>query len=153
MLAAPPAAAEVAPSVAVRGAESRSPSPRRSAADESLAEALAELAEVDDCAAESDLPPPSPVAKQTARDILEKVARAVPRDYAVSPWDDGAVIVYSSGGIGRRVSILCDSQGDAAYYVVRPDGRNDKGDRRPAGDIPLDFICGALRELNAPAPE
>ena len=49
---------------------------------------------IDAYAAECDLHPPSPKAKETAQEILEKIARAVPRDYAVSPWDDGVIVVH-----------------------------------------------------------
>lgn len=112
-----------------------------------LAEALGELEELDDYAAEAEMQPPSPVAKKAARFLLKQLARTLPRDYAVSLWEDGDVTVYSSGGLGWRVSVDFHADGGATILVTRPDKRSREQHYESAQDLPIGVVVAALKEM------
>ena len=111
-----------------------------------LAEALEELGELDEYAAESGLPPPSPNAVRFARRILEKVVRAVPLYYSVSPGEGGKVAIQAGDGRENAVSLLCDAAGGASCYVS-VDGENRRAHYDSAGRLPDSFVLDALRQL------
>lgn len=108
---------------------------------------MAELAELDDFAAEVEAEPPSPAAKKTARLLLAEITRIVPRYYAVSPWEKGAVVVQSSGGKGHRVSVYCEADGGASFYVTRPGRGTEKVYYPPESALPAKPVIQALKEL------
>ncbi len=120
---------------------------RETKAEKCLAAARGELAELDGYAAEEEMPPPSSAAKKTADILLRQLARKLPRDYAVSLWEDGDVIVFSSGGRGWRVSVYCRANGGASFYVSRPDGHERESHYQSAGDLPVAGVIGAIREM------
>ena len=120
------------------------------ASEKSLAEALSELEELDDYAAEEDLPPPSPIAKNIARDILNQLTSILPRYYAVSPWEDGDIVVFSEGS-GSRVSVFCRANGGASLYVNFPNNRDYEHHCTLAEDLPVDSVIDALEKIPTPA--
>ena len=113
-----------------------------------LDEALADLADLDDYAKEKSLPPPAPLAKESAQEFLRKVVREVPRCYAVSPWDGGKVVVHTRGAKGFGVGVYFNAEGGASCYVTRPgvEGNEEHHYSRLSG-FPNEFILAALREL------
>ena len=117
---------------------------------EFLAAALEELADLDAYAAEVALPPPAPMARKAARKLLEKLVRMAPREYDLSPWENGGVVVYSCGGPGRRVSILCDERGEASYLVIHPDPKREvfPTPAQAVQELPMDILAQAVRELD-----
>ena len=121
---------------------------RKSANEKFLAEALDELAELDDCAEEDEFAPPSPIAKNLARKLLEELTRELPRYYAVSLWEDGDVVIYAVGS-GWRVNIFCRTNGGASFYVNSPDKRDYEGHYETASDMPIALIFDALKKLSA----
>ena len=120
----------------------------KNASEKFLAEALDELAELDDYAKEEEFDPPSPIAKELARKLLEELTRELPRYYAVSLWEDGDVVVYSASA-GWRVSIYCRANGGASFYVNSPDKRDYEGHYESASDMPIALIFDALKKLSA----
>ena len=123
---------------------------QRQASEKSLAEALSELEELDDYAAEEDLPPPSPIAKNIARGILNQLTSILPRYYAVSPWEDGDIVVFSEGS-GSRVSVFCRANGGASLYVNFPNNRDYEHHCTLAEDLPVDSVIDALEKIPTPA--
>ena len=122
---------------------------RKAAAQKSLNEALEDLADLDDYAREKSLPPPAPLAKESAREFLRKVAREIPRCYAVSPWDGGKVVVHTRDAKGFGVGVYFNAEGGASCYVTRPKGGGgDKENHysRLSG-FPDEFVLAALRGL------
>ena len=117
------------------------------AAHKSRANALEELAELGGDAVEDGRQPPSPIAEESARLLIEKLARELPRDYSVSLVEDGDVAVYSSGGIGWRVSVYCRANGGASLYVTRPDEASRDSHYRSAQALPVNLIIDALKEM------
>ena len=118
------------------------------ASGKSLAEALSELEELDDYAAEEDLPPPSPIAKNIARDILNQLTSILPRYYAVSPWEDGDIVVFSAGA-GSRASVFCRANGGASLYVTLPNKRGYENHYDQAQDLSVDSIIEAMKKIPA----
>ena len=113
-----------------------------------LDEALRQLAELDDYAETGEHLPPSPTAKKSAQNLLGILARKAPRDYMISLWEDGDVVVYS-GGAGWRVDIYCRANGGAAFYVSSPDKRDYEGHYQSAQDMPASLIIDALKNIPA----
>ena len=118
------------------------------ASEKSLADALSELEELDDYAAEEDLPPPSPTAKKIAEDILHHLTSKLPRYYAVSLWEDGDVVVFSADS-GSRASVFCRTNGGVSLYVNFPGNRGYELHYDQAGDLPLDSIIDAMNKIPA----
>ena len=118
------------------------------ATQKSLANALTELEELDDYAAENELTPPAPAAKKFAREILGVLAARAPRHYSVSLWEGGDVIVYS-GNTEWRVSIYCRADGGAACYVSSPNNHDRDSAYQRAQDMPVDRIIDELNLIPA----
>ena len=114
-----------------------------------LAEAIEELEDLNEYAAESGLPPPSPNAIQSARRILEKVVRAAPLYYSVSPGEDGEVAIQTGSGQENAVMILCDAKGGAACYVS-VDGENRRAHYDSARNLPDSFVLEAMQKMELP---
>lgn len=114
-----------------------------------LDEALADLADLDEHAAELDMPPPDPSAKKAARAFLPKAVREAPRDYAVSPWGDGSVIVFAQGKKGFRVSVYFETDGSAVCHIIRP--RFEQSEKRhfsPAEEVACEWVFEAFRNVD-----
>ena len=118
------------------------------AGEKSLAEAMSELAELDDYAIEEELMPSSPTAKTLAKNILDQLTSELPRDYSISLWEDGDVVVYS-GGNGWRVNVFCRTNGGASLYVTSPDNRADEHHYQLARDMPISLVVEALKKIPA----
>ena len=135
----------------LRGGESIRPRKRRTdddAARRFLSEALEELGELEEYAAESELSPPAPLAKESARKFLRKVVRESPRCYAVSPWDGGKVVVHTRDAKGSGIGVYFSAEGGASCYVtVAGEGRNRRAHYDSARDLPDSFVLEALRKL------
>ena len=114
--------------------------------EQSLNEALAELAELDDYAKDEELTSPSPVAKDFAKQILEKFARELPRYYSVSLWEDGDVVI-AAGESSWRISIYCRANGGASLYVNSPHENDSEHHYQLAKDLPVDLITDALKKV------
>ena len=113
-----------------------------------LSEALEELGELEEYAAESELPPPAPSAVESARRILEKVTREAPLYYSVSPGEDGDVAIQVADNHKNGVMILCNAEGGASCYVSMADeSQNRHAHYDSAGALPDSFVLEALREL------
>ncbi len=121
---------------------------QRRAINESLDNALNELAELDDYAAESELTPPVPAAKKFAREILGILTSRAPRHYSVSLWEDGDVVIYS-GNTEWRVSVYCRADGGAAFYVSSPNNHDHDSEYQLAQDMPVDPIIDTLNKIPA----
>lgn len=115
-----------------------------------LREVLEDLSELDEYAAELDLPPPDPAAKEAARVFLHEAMREAPRDYAVSPWNDGSVIVYAQGKKGFRVSVYFETDGSAVCFVARLNlKKSEERHFSPAEKVANEWVFEALRKLQA----
>ena len=113
-----------------------------------LDEALRQLAELDDYAETGEHLPPSPTARKSAQNLLGVLARKAPRDYMVSLWEDGDVVIYSSGA-GWRVDIYCRANGGVAFYVSPPDKRSYERHYPAIQDRPVGDIINALKKIPA----
>ena len=122
-----------------------------SGAGKFLAEALAELSDLDNDAGECDLPPPSPLARRMAESFLRAAFREVPLGYSVSPWENGGVVVGARGEAGHAVSVFFDASGEASCYVSHPESGDGGSERRypvrAAENLPDDFVRNALLKI------
>lgn len=117
------------------------------AARKYLSDAREQIADLDDYAAETEMPPPSPVAKALAARLLDKIVPAVPRYYGISPWEDGDVVIQANGAKNHSVSVCCRATGGASLYVVRPEGCVHERHYRPPETITAGEITEALKQM------
>ncbi len=116
------------------------------ASEKSLADALSELEELNDYATEEELSPPSPTAKKIAEDILHHLTSKLPRYYAISPWEDGDIVVFSERA-GLRVSVFCRANGGVSLYVNSPHNHDYEIHHTLAQDLPIDSIIDAMKKI------
>ena len=114
-----------------------------------LSEALAALDDLDDYAAETEMEPPSPAAKKLARRLLKEFFSAVPRRYAFSPWEKGALIIQANGAKHCSVSVYCRADGAASLYVFRPQGCVQENHYHLPESIPASEVIKALKGLDS----
>ena len=113
-----------------------------------LREALEDLAELDEYAAELDMPAPDPAAIEAAREFLHQAVRAVPRSYSVSPWGDGSVIVNAQGKKGFSVNVSFETNGSAVCFVGRLNlEQSEERHFSPAQKVANEWVFRAVREL------
>lgn len=113
-----------------------------------LQEALEDLAELNEYAAELDLPPPAPATKEAARVFLHAAAQKVPRCYAISPWEERTVVVYTQEKPGFRADIFFDDQGGASCLITRPENKKCEQRHYPKADqVANEWVFDALRNL------
>ena len=113
-----------------------------------LSEALEDLAEMDEYAAELNIAPPAPVALAAAKAFLQQAVREAPRRYAICPAPECAAVVYKQDAHQLRVDIFFDPDGSASCYINRP--RSTKSDIRhysPAAKVANKEIFDVLREM------
>lgn len=118
-----------------------------------LHDALRDLDEARDEALEEDFPVPSNTALAHARTILCAVYECSPRRYEVYPTPDGEVAIDASGGFGRSVLLLCESEG-GVLCLVNMNGSHRRARYSDAKGLPDGFVHEALAELerrNEPA--
>ena len=111
-----------------------------------LADALAELAEVDDEIAEDDLPPVGDTTKAEAERLVRDLAWT-PLAPSVYPTQDAEIALhFKSPGVSGTVVILLSDGGraDCHAYV---DGRSRRAHYQTSSDLPDAFVLDQLRRL------
>lgn len=117
-----------------------------SAAD--LEDALQELAEVSDYAAEDGIDVPSEIASANAERLLKAMYAISPRRYGVYPAPDGYIAIDARGPNDRGMVVTCDSDG-GALCLVSIDGERRRARYSTARQLPDGFIREALADLDA----
>ena len=122
-----------------------------SSADSLVAESFKEFEQIDEEAAEMEVPPPGEGVKKTARRILAALAREFPRYYLVSPGDNRDVTIQASAGMGkgRGVLIVCDGDGVACFVTMNGKNSRRRYDTKAAKNLPNKFIRTAIRNLES----
>ena len=118
-----------------------------------LADALAELAEVDDEIAEDDLPQVSDTTKAEAERLVRALTQRAPASVllAVYPTQDaGIALHFKAPGMSGTVVILLSDGGraDCHAYV---DGRSRRAHYQNSSDLPDAFVLDQLRRLTPPS--
>ncbi len=111
-----------------------------------LADALAELAEVDDEIAEDDLPQVGDTTKAEAERLVRALAWT-PLAPSVYPTQDAEIALhFKSPGVSGTVVILLSDGGraDCHAYV---DGRSRRAHYQTSSDLPDAFVLDQLRRL------
>lgn len=114
----------------------------------SVAASFKEFAELDEEAADLEIPPPSAEVKAVAKRILTALVQEFPRHYAVSPGEGREVAIETSVGTGKGhgVLIICDEKNVSCYVTKNGDSWRA---HYPLTDknLPDAFIRNAIRDL------
>ena len=92
---------------------------------------------------------PSELAIENAKRIVPLMYHIWPHRFAVYPMPDGEIAVDASGGYGRSVILLCESDG-GALCLVTLDGEHRRARYSTIRSLPDEFLREALRGLAAP---
>ncbi len=111
-----------------------------------LQEALHDLDDADTEAREEDYPIPSDLARSNARRLLITLYAIFPHRFEVYPTQDGEMAIDATGGSGRSVLLLCESDG-GALCLVNMNGRQRRARYQDTVLLPDGFIREALQEL------
>ena len=115
-----------------------------------LADALAELAEVDDEIAEEELPPVGEATKIEAARIIKALARRAPAP-TIYPTQDAEIALHfkAPGRTGTVVILLSDGgRADCHAYVG---GTSRRAHYNTSSDLPDAFVLDQLRCLTPPS--
>lgn len=113
-------------------------------------QSIKDMKEVQAEAREEGYPVPSDVALRNADRLLSAMRKILPQRFEVYPTPDGEVAIHASGGLGRAVVLLCDSDG-GALCLVSIDGKNRRMRYSDTNALSDDFIREALGELKTQA--
>lgn len=112
-----------------------------------LKDALSDLESVRGEADEEGFPQPSDMAITNAQRVLGEMYAFFPCRYEIYPTPDGEVAIDASGGYGRSVLLLCDSEG-GALCLVDTNGKDRRARYSDADVLPDGFLREALAELS-----
>lgn len=112
-----------------------------------LSDALRDLDQVSDDARAEGYQVPSHVAVGNARRILYAVHRMFPRILTVYPMPGGKIAIDMTGGPGRSVLLLCNSDG-GALRSVNLGGVHRRASYDSVDELPDGFVRDALADLD-----
>ncbi len=99
-------------------------------------------------AQEEGFPPPSHAAMRDARRMLLELFRLHPSRMEVYPTPEGEVALLASGGYGKSVLVLCESDG-GVLCSVNLNGCHRRAWYDSSNTLPDEFVRKALDELYA----
>ena len=111
-----------------------------------LANALRDLGELNDEAAEEGIAPPSESAIANAERLLRAIYDILPRQYLVELLPEGIIAITVPGGFRRSVMLLCESD-SGALCSVNMNGEHRRKRYAHADQLPDRFLSEALSEL------
>lgn len=112
-----------------------------------LRDALEDLGEVRQEAADEGIPEPSNTAVDNAEQLLKGMFKISPRRFEVYPTPDAEVAIYAPGGYKRSVLVFCESGGEV-LCMVNMNGQHRRSRYDGAQKLPDGFIREALVELD-----
>ena len=111
----------------------------------SLADALADLHEAREEAAEEEFTAPSDTALRNAERLLRAMHKILPCRYEVYPTPDGEIAIDAPTSYRTAVIAICEPDGNALCFVHT---EQDKQYRRfPIAELPNDFLRQGLLKL------
>ena len=114
--------------------------------DPRLTDALDDLKECQEEAAEQGFPKPTQTAVDNAERLLQAMFKLLPRRFEVYPMPSGAIAIQASKAPEIAISVLCDSDGAVHCLVSAPD--HFRRARYSTADIlPDGFLYDALKDL------
>ena len=126
---------------------SRGPLSRREPTSDWLADALEELDQVDEEAAEEGLPLSNQLCKRNARNILKQLAQGTTPAPTVYATDNGAIaILFQNRETQSGVLILCEPDGSGACFSTTA-GKKRRARYDDASDLPDAFVTSQLEML------
>ena len=118
----------------------------RKAYSSEMDEALHDLQKADSEASEEGYLPPSEIAIKNAERILREMYAISSRRYEIYPTPDREVAIDASGGYGRSVILLFDSDG-GVLCLVNMNGKHRRARYSSTEILPDGFLREALAEL------
>ena len=118
----------------------------RKAYSSELDEALHDLLRTDSEASEEGYLPPSEIAMNNAERLLREMYAISSRRYEIYPTPDREIAIDASGGYGRSVILLCDSDG-GILCLVNMNGKHRRARYSSTEILPDGFLREALAEL------
>lgn len=113
----------------------------------SLADALADLHDAREEAAEEEFSAPSDLALKNAERLLRAMHEILPCRYEVYPMPDGEVAIDAPTSFGTAVIATCEPDGNALCFVHT---EQDKRYRRfPFAELPNDFLRHGILKLGS----
>lgn len=109
-----------------------------------LIEALVDVDDLDEFAAEDNLAPPSEKAKDNARQILKRIVPSFPRVYGIFPWGDEGVLTIQPAH--SPISIFCDADGAVSVFVSHSGEGTDERHSHALNDFIMQFIHESMEE-------
>lgn len=114
--------------------------------NQDLLAALEDFCQAPREAREEGYPIPSDLALANARFLLRAVFKCARRRYEVYPTPDGEIAIDASGGHGRSVLLLCESDG-GVLCLVNINGKLRRARFSDALRLPDGFVREALDEM------
>ena len=114
-----------------------------------LSAALKELAEVDEDARDAELPEPSELAKNGARNFLNALSDAgVWRgpDAIYADDDGGVAVLWQDGNKQASILVICEADG-AGTWFAHLDGRNHNARHEFVVDLPDQTLRAYLERM------
>ena len=111
-----------------------------------LANALRDLDELNDEAAEEGIEPPSESTIANANRLLRVIYDILPRQYLVELLPEGIIAITVPGGFQRSVMLMCESD-SGALCSVNMSGEHRRKRYPHADQLPDRFLSEALSEL------
>ena len=111
-----------------------------------LANALRDLDELNDEAAEEGIEPPTESAIANANRLLRAIYDILPRQYLVELLPEGIIAITVPGGFRRSVMLLCESD-SGALCSVNMNGKHRRKRYAHADQLPDRFLSEALSEI------
>lgn len=115
-----------------------------------LFNAYSDLKKVQAEAREEGYPVPLDAALHSAVRLLPAMHKILPQRFEVYPTPDREVAIHASGGLGRSVILLCDSDG-GALCLVNINNKHRRAHYSDTSALPDGFIREALSELKIQA--
>ena len=114
--------------------------------NQDLLAALDDLRQATREAQEEGFPIPSDLALANAHRLLRTAFEHSPQRYEIYPTPDGEIAIDASGGRGRSVLLLCESDG-GVLSLVNMNGKLRRARYPDAVRLPDGFVREALDDL------
>lgn len=114
---------------------------------DNLSDALADLHDAREEAAEEEFTSPSDLTLQNAERLLRAMYEILPCRYEVYPMPDGEIAIDAPMALGISVVAMCEPDGNALCFVHTD--QNKERRRFPIAELPNDFLRQALLELGS----
>ena len=112
-----------------------------------LSDALADLHDAREEAAEEEFTSPSDLTLENAERLLRAMHEIFPCRYEVYPMPDGEIAIDAPMALGISIVAMCEPDGNALCFVHTDQSKERR--RFPIAELPNDFLRHALLKLGS----